>query len=112
MSAGGASVHYLMLSPLARGLFKNAISMSGSSLNWWAHITKPKFYAQKLAKHFNCPKNANGKDIIECLVGIESHELAEVHKKLFDWLPVHPGREPMDVFSPRSDPEAKVRFRC
>jgi carboxylesterase type B len=35
MSAGGASVHYHMLSAEgSRGLFKNAISFSGSALNW------------------------------------------------------------------------------
>ncbi|XP_049850083.1 cholinesterase 1-like [Schistocerca gregaria] len=35
-SAGGASIHYHVVSPLSTGLFKNAISMSGSSLNPWA----------------------------------------------------------------------------
>ncbi|XP_046750586.1 esterase E4-like [Diprion similis] len=34
-SAGGASVHYLLLSPLAKGLFHKAISQSGVTLNPW-----------------------------------------------------------------------------
>jgi carboxylesterase type B len=54
MSAGGASIHYHMLSPLSRGLFNNAISLSGSSLNWWAHAKHPKQDALKLAKHEQC----------------------------------------------------------
>lgn len=36
LSAGGAAVHYLMLSRMANGLFHNAISQSGSTLNPWA----------------------------------------------------------------------------
>lgn len=35
MSAGGASVHYLVMSPQTHGLFKNAIAFSGSALNWY-----------------------------------------------------------------------------
>ncbi|XP_047106565.1 venom carboxylesterase-6-like [Schistocerca piceifrons] len=35
-SAGGASIHYHVLSPMSKGLFKNAIAMSGSALNPWA----------------------------------------------------------------------------
>ncbi|XP_035787947.1 venom carboxylesterase-6-like [Anopheles albimanus] len=35
-SAGGASVQYHMLSPVSRGLFQRAISMSGSALSLWS----------------------------------------------------------------------------
>jgi bile salt-stimulated lipase len=42
MSAGGASVNYLTLSPQTKGLYKNAISLSGSSLCWWANIPHPR----------------------------------------------------------------------
>ncbi|XP_026479131.1 esterase FE4-like [Ctenocephalides felis] len=35
-SAGGASVHYLVLSDTTRGLFQKAIAQSGSALNPWA----------------------------------------------------------------------------
>lgn len=42
MSAGGASVHYLTLSPLAKNLYKNAISLSGSALCWWANVPHPR----------------------------------------------------------------------
>lgn len=36
VSAGGASVEYLLLSPMARGLFHKALKQSGSSLLHWA----------------------------------------------------------------------------
>ncbi|CAH1163421.1 unnamed protein product [Phaedon cochleariae] len=35
-SAGGAAVHLLMLSPMARGLFHKAIAQSGCATNHWA----------------------------------------------------------------------------
>lgn len=40
-SAGGASVHYLILSDLAKGLFHKAITQSGSALNPWAIESDP-----------------------------------------------------------------------
>ena len=45
--AGGASVHYHLLSPLSRGLFNRAVSMSGSALCWWASIKRPLEKAKK-----------------------------------------------------------------
>ncbi|KAG5882682.1 hypothetical protein JTB14_019683 [Gonioctena quinquepunctata] len=39
-SAGGASVHYLTLSPLTKGLFHKAIMQSGCALNPWARGRK------------------------------------------------------------------------
>ncbi|XP_067008035.2 juvenile hormone esterase-like [Anabrus simplex] len=41
-SAGGASVHYLMLSPMTEGLFQGAIAQSGSVLSPWALAVKPR----------------------------------------------------------------------
>ncbi|XP_069678273.1 esterase FE4-like [Periplaneta americana] len=35
-SAGGAAVHYQVLSPMSRGLFQRAVAQSGSALNPWA----------------------------------------------------------------------------
>ncbi|KAJ6635104.1 Bile salt-activated lipase [Pseudolycoriella hygida] len=52
-SAGGAAVHYLVLSPLAKGLFQKAISQSGSALNPWAYQTHPERTAHQLAKDLN-----------------------------------------------------------
>jgi len=38
-SAGGASVHYLMISPQTKGLFQKAIPQSGVVLNEWANLS-------------------------------------------------------------------------
>lgn len=49
-SAGAASVHFLVLSPLAAGLFSRAISESGSALNPWALAINPKNRAFSLGR--------------------------------------------------------------
>lgn len=46
-SAGAAASHYLILSPMAKGLFHKAILQSGCALNIWA---KSRRYTTDLAK--------------------------------------------------------------
>ncbi len=100
MSAGGASVHYLTLSPMTTHLYKNAISLSGSALCWWANIPHPKDRAHALLKEFKC-KTA------DCMRKVPSDKLMKAHHDLFfEWHKEYVEREPMNVFSPRSDPEA------
>lgn len=48
ISAGGASVEYLMLSPTAKGLFHKAIAQCGTSLCPWAQTSKIKQLAAKI----------------------------------------------------------------
>nr|QEE13693.1 carboxylesterase 13 [Mythimna separata] len=50
ISAGAASVEYLLLSPMAKGLFHKAIAQSGSSLLHWAHeyTDKIQFLASRI----------------------------------------------------------------
>ncbi|XP_026486963.2 juvenile hormone esterase-like [Vanessa tameamea] len=48
ISAGGASVEYLMLSPMSKGLFHKAIAQSGSSLIHWAQNNHVKTLAAKI----------------------------------------------------------------
>lgn len=48
ISAGGASVEYLLLSPTAKGLFHKAIAQSGSSLIHWAQNNSVKELAYKI----------------------------------------------------------------
>ena len=43
----------------SRGLFRSAISLSGSSLNWWAHQRHPRGEAVKLAKHTDCDRDTS-----------------------------------------------------
>lgn len=48
ISAGSASIEYLMLSPMAKGLFHKAILQSGSSLNPWTFKDNIKDLAFKI----------------------------------------------------------------
>ncbi|XP_071574670.1 juvenile hormone esterase-like [Temnothorax nylanderi] len=64
-SAGGAIVHYLTLSPLAKGLFHKAISQSGVAANPWAltewtnkAMNRSFQLAEKLGKATSDPKVA------------------------------------------------------
>lgn len=104
MSAGGASVHYHMLSKHSHNLFHNAISLSGSSMNWWAQIKHPKRYANKLASLVKCD-NVNSQEMLECMRKIPAENLALMQKAFFTYKSDKAYREPMNVFSPRSDPE-------
>ncbi|XP_067207617.1 carboxylic ester hydrolase isoform X2 [Linepithema humile] len=67
-SAGGASVHYHMVSPLSEGLFHRGISQSGTFYCPWT-LTPPgtaKKNAKILGSHLNC-KTQDSKEFIECL---------------------------------------------
>ncbi|XP_043268660.1 juvenile hormone esterase-like isoform X2 [Venturia canescens] len=81
-SAGGASVHYLTLSPLAKGLFHKAISQSGVAVNPWAGMeTSPKFYARKLAQALG-KEMTDSKILVEFLRSLDAKILVEMDRKI------------------------------
>lgn len=79
-SAGGASVHYLMLSNMARGLFQRAISQSGSALNPWAFAEQPKRRAFKLAQVLGFSTNST-KELVEFLRTVPVRKLIDATKR-------------------------------
>ncbi|KAJ8687539.1 hypothetical protein QAD02_023333 [Eretmocerus hayati] len=81
-SAGGASVHYLTLSPLSKGLFHKAISQSGVALNPWASVgEEPKIAAFQLCSSMG--KNTqNSKEALNILKTTEANHLIEILNKL------------------------------
>ncbi|CRK92278.1 CLUMA_CG005727, isoform A [Clunio marinus] len=52
---GAICVNFLMISPVARGLFHRAILMSGSALSDWALNYNPQQITMQVAKQLNCP---------------------------------------------------------
>ena len=95
-------MEYLTLSPLTKHLYKNSISLSGSSLCWWANIPHPRNHALKLAKHFKCPTDKGSQKMIECMKKIHGKKLMDAQKELmFEWRHNLTEREPMSLFSPR-----------
>lgn len=79
-SAGGSSVHYLILSPLATGLFHNAILQSGTAFSLWAR-------GQKLTSAIATVlgiDNAKESEICKILQNMSVDKLLELQEKIPD----------------------------
>ncbi|KAF4527500.1 hypothetical protein B566_EDAN015438 [Ephemera danica] len=75
-SAGAASVHFLMMSPLAKGLFHRAIVQSGSAFNDWAFERQPERLAADLVARMGCDCR-NESLMMACLRASNAQTLAE-----------------------------------
>jgi len=74
-SAGSASVHYQMISPMSKGLFNRAILESGTAFNPWANMPSDENYEHDLAKALGW--NGEGGDK-EAFKVISSTEISKV----------------------------------
>ncbi|XP_049874736.1 juvenile hormone esterase-like [Pectinophora gossypiella] len=74
LSAGAASIEYLMLTPIAKGLFHKAIAEGGSSLCHWAQNSKVKQLAYKIAA-LNDKKVSNDDELLKYLKSLDTKEL-------------------------------------
>nr|CAD7403628.1 unnamed protein product [Timema poppensis] len=85
-SAGGASVHYHILSPLSQGLFHRGISQSGTALCSWtlAPNGSSKHQAQRLATLLNCPSSPS-KALVDCLRRREAKDIIATDKDFMEW---------------------------
>jgi len=106
--AGGASVHYHMLSPITRGLFNRAVSLSGTALCWWASIKGSQEKAQKLAHMVDCPNDGDMEKLIDCIKEKPVVDLMNTVPHFYQWKHLQQTQEPLTVWSPRADPEASV----
>jgi len=85
---GSDFVNFLLISPLAKGLFSKAVLMSGSAMHPLS-LTKgdPNVYARYLAKAVNCP-NYDSSVLVDCLRTKSVEELLKVesnhNKDAFD----------------------------
>ncbi|KAJ8682870.1 hypothetical protein QAD02_018662 [Eretmocerus hayati] len=107
-SAGGASVHYLTLSPLAKGLFHQAIIQSGVVLNPWSFNTsdQSKDHAYRLCEILG-KKTKDEQEIVDFLRTIDSHRLIEAQENCLTPL------EKMKLifpFAPGTDANSKNPF--
>jgi carboxylesterase type B len=108
--AGGSSVHFHTLSPLSEGLFKNALALGGSALCGWAFLPNQKQNAIKLAKKFDCSTDTS-ETLLSCLQDVPAEDLMKVYRELyFPFATKSAGRQPLNVFSPRADPESAEPF--
>ncbi|XP_044593022.1 juvenile hormone esterase-like [Cotesia glomerata] len=81
-SAGEASVHYLNLSPLARGLFHKSIMQSGVATNPWAFtIHSPKEAAVKISS-IRGNKTTDTQELIKYLRTVDVIELVKAEHEI------------------------------
>jgi juvenile-hormone esterase len=81
-SAGGASVHYLLLSPQTPGLFQRAISQSGVATEPFAYDTPEgaKAFARKYSRDVKCPAEDSA-ELVRCLRSRSTDELLGAAKE-------------------------------
>lgn len=89
-SAGGASGTYLMMSPLAKGLFHRVISQSGVNLDSWAapaHKGVAAARAIRLAEIVGCKVEKSGKQrwsqLVKCLRSKSASAITEAFYDFF-----------------------------
>ncbi|KAG6446518.1 venom carboxylesterase-6 [Manduca sexta] len=105
-SAGGASVHFHMLSKTSAGLFHKAISESGTALVPWAEAPPGEALrnAFRLAKFLDCPQ-APSEKMLECLRTKDSYEIIDTEFRFYEW-----DYEPMTPFKAGVEPNLPGAF--
>ncbi|XP_063599423.1 juvenile hormone esterase-like [Penaeus indicus] len=85
VNTGGVSVHYHILSPMSKGLFKRAIIQSGTALCSWAVREDHRYMANQLGSFVDCPgatENLNSADLVDCLKKVPVDQLTAALLKL------------------------------
>ncbi|XP_022832964.1 venom carboxylesterase-6-like [Spodoptera litura] len=105
-SAGGASVHYHMISESSAGLFHKGISESGTALVPWAEAPPGEALrnAFLLAKYLDCPQAPSAK-MIECLRTKDSYDIIGTEFSFYKW-----DYEPMTPFKAVVEPDLPGAF--
>ncbi|XP_017783906.1 PREDICTED: venom carboxylesterase-6-like [Nicrophorus vespilloides] len=95
-SAGGASVHFHVISSLSKGLFHAAISQSGTSVSPWSYMLPKEAYdfGRKLATILDCPTECS-KAMIKCLQSFDAKRFPEVQDQFLFW-----DIDPLALFTP------------
>lgn len=85
-SAGAASVHYHVLSPLSKGLFRAAICESASALSVWANQKNQTEISYKLATIINpgfSTYNASSSEVYEYLKNLPAETIDRAAHQIF-----------------------------
>lgn len=104
-SAGGASVHYHLISPLSKGLFNRAIVMSGSALTPWAN-TSPDYdkYLKKFAIGLGLTGNEDDMTVFRAINGTDADKLIQINSTLIERTEIDVSNELMGIFIPQVEP--------
>lgn len=114
-SAGGCSVGLLLMSPLAKGLFKRVIQQSGSPLGHWAVSRvqiKPDIVYKIFVSSVGCHRNTSA-ETKTCLQALDSKTLENVIVGEYEWSAIlTPQYKPVvDGYFLPSTPERLVEDR-
>ncbi|XP_049961567.1 juvenile hormone esterase-like isoform X1 [Schistocerca serialis cubense] len=98
-SAGAASAHLLLLSPVSAGLFQRVIAQSGSALDAWALPERePGRQARRHAALVNCSRGSST-ELVACLRGVDHRLLVDTTDSLKFW-----SVDPLTFYRPVIDP--------
>lgn len=78
-SAGAACVHLHTISPMSRGLFSGAISLSGTALAPWAQVYDPSEQARDFGDGVGCPSSEGTEAMINCIKSKDANEVTRYH---------------------------------
>ncbi|XP_068084604.1 juvenile hormone esterase isoform X2 [Anabrus simplex] len=76
-SAGGVSAHFLMLSPMTKGLFQRVICQSGVSLNPWSFKLSVSENNKILLNFVGCG-DLEGDELLKCLKEVPVEKLTQI----------------------------------
>lgn len=83
-SAGSASVSFHLVSPMSKGLFKRAITQSGTLTSWWPNTFRARDRALLLAKQLGC-NSTDDKKITEFLKAQPTENLVNKRISVSYW---------------------------
>ncbi|XP_063860225.1 venom carboxylesterase-6-like [Scylla paramamosain] len=84
-SAGGASVHFQMLTTRAKGLFSRSILQSGTALCPWALNNSPRKEALQVGSTLGCPTDQSSEALLLCLQGLDAKALFPLNEDFRKW---------------------------
>ncbi|CAD7014807.1 unnamed protein product [Ceratitis capitata] len=86
-SAGGSSVHYQMLSPASKGLFRNAILVSGTAISPFINYVDAKPQVVKLANAagFTNTSQMSTSELANALRTVDAFDLLKASESLSTW---------------------------
>ncbi|KAG8034160.1 hypothetical protein G9C98_001244 [Cotesia typhae] len=106
-SVGAASVHYLTLSPLAKGLFHKAILQSGVATNPWGSAPYSGVETAVKISSLLGKKITDTKELIEYLRTVDAARLVDAERAVRPWNKLHLLENP---FVPSIDSKSKNPF--
>ncbi|XP_049851859.1 esterase FE4-like [Schistocerca gregaria] len=106
-SSGGSAVHYHVLSPLSKGLFKRAIAQSGSALSPWAFTTNATDRTFRYASYLGFIGETTS-ELMEFLMSVDAKEFVKARGPALD--PKDRKNALICVWAPHVEPENEGAF--